>query len=491
MTPPTVMILISPHEPAQVKLAIALKKSLNKVGIKATDPQTSRQWIEQQSERNAEMTITRVDPKLVFDLSGMSTDSTGVCDPNDDYVVLGGFSQGRVQPISQASGIQEVAVGCPHTDLAIVSRTGAGDWTTWLHASIPTMRSWRLNQQQLIAAAAEYAALWLGRCYRTKRLIRLGKRTQCLGLSTAKTSTHQRISIVLRRTIERLRQKLRRVFRHEQRWQVGWLESNRNPGQPIKRIPSPGSVWFADPFLWRDQQNRIWILCEHFDDDGDQRGRIALFEIDSNHQAIPRGIVLEEPFHLSFPRLQEFQHRLYLTVESYQNRTVRLYTAETMTGPWQLCRTLLQGEPFIDPILVHHDDGYWYLFVNTTSVESLKREVAPELRLFYSKDLLAGDFCEHPESPLVISSRGGRNAGLIRHDNLYRVGQQTGYGGVYGESTALFRIDELSRTAYRESSLQRLPSGLQPEEFREKLKATHQHTLNSHAQFIVFDFIPS
>lgn len=484
----TVLILISPDDPVQKRLASELNYCLIKDDVNLFVPRIISQYFDQQSDLNDEI-FTLAGQQLVIDLGAMSSTSAHFRDPHYQYFILGGFSQGHVQPFSEASGIQEVAEGCPHTDLAIASQTGAGDWTIWLHASIPTMRIWRKNQQQLITAAAEYAAFWLRKCCIAKRYLKLGRPTECLGLSYTKTSAYQQLGIRIRHTTDRIRTKLRRIFRRKQSWQVGWMEANRYPNEQVHLIPSQGSVWFADPYVWRDQQKRLWILCEHFDDAGDQRGRIALFEINKYNQAVPRGIVLEEPFHLSFPRLLEFQNRLYLTVESYQSRDVRLYTAGAMTEEWKLCRILLQGDAFIDPILVHHDDGVWYLFVNTTSVQSIKREVAPELRLFYSNDLLEGDFCEHPASPLVISSRGGRNAGLIRQDKLVRVGQQTGYGGVYGESTALFQVDELSRTSYRESPLRDLPSGLQPEGFRKQLKASHLHTLNTHDQVLVFDFI--
>jgi hypothetical protein len=201
--------------------------------------------------------------------------------------------------------------------------------------------------------------------------------------------------------------------------------------------------------------------------------------------------MLKEHFHLSFPRLIDQGEKLYCTVESYQNNDVRLYSSDSITEGWRLERTLLKGEAFIDPVLFLHEDGYWYLFVNTTSVPSIKREVAPELRLFFCADLLAGDFCEHPESPLMISSRGGRNGGTLLLDKLYRVGQQTGYGGVYGESVTLFRIDELSTTTYRETPVQHPPTGLQLGCLGSSLRATHLHTLNNHGKLLVFDFMSS
>jgi hypothetical protein len=80
---------------------------------------------------------------------------------------------------------------------------------------------------------------------------------------------------------------------------------------------------------------------------------------------------------------------------------------------------------------------------------------------------------------------------MLMLENTYRVAQQTGYGGVYGESIAYFRIDELSPTTYRETPLQHPPAGLQLERLRSSLRATHLHTLNNHDRVLAFDFISS
>jgi hypothetical protein len=290
---------------------------------------------------------------------------------------------------------------------------------------------------------------------------------------------------------DRVWSRLHRAFRRKQCWQVGWLELGQEKISSLHYLPNQESIWFADLYIWRDPQGRIWFVCEHYDDEGDRCGRNALFEINEARQIFAHGIILGEHFHLSFPRLIEYGSQLYYTVESYQNSDVRLYGSDLITEGWKLKRILLKGEAYMDPMLFLHQDGYWYLFVNTSSVPSVKREVAPELRLFFCADLLEGEFTEHPESPLMISSRGGRNGGMLGLDKLYRVGQQTGYGGVYGESVALFRIDELSTTTYRETPVQHPPTGFQLGCLMSSLRANHLHTLNNHGRVLVFDFMSS
>lgn len=486
-----IIILVGHDSPAQLRLATNLKQLFVENQVGGIEIQTTKTWLKQLEIDADPSAFNRAGFNIIFDLSADSSlrpaiDSTGCL-----HVILGGFLNGYLQPFGQASGIWEVAQRVPHTDFVIVSPLGAYGLTTWLHASIPTMRTWQQNQQQLIAACAEYTSLWWQKCQRSQRAERFAALVECRGITVARSSQWQRLSIIIRRTFDRVRSRLRRTFRQSQNWQVGWLESGQSATIDSCNLPNHESIWFADPYIWRDRQQRLWILCEHYDEDGDNLGRIALFEVNEDRQAVSHGIILAEHFHLSFPRLIEHGSKLYCTVESCKNKDVRLYESDSITEGWRLRRTLLQGEAFIDPMLFLHEDGYWYLFVSTTSVPSLKREVAPELRLFFSADLLNGEFCEHPQSPLMISSRAGRNGGMLMLENTYRVAQQTGYGGVYGESIAYFRIDELSPTTYRETPLQHPPAGLQLERLRSSLRATHLHTLNNHDRVLAFDFISS
>ncbi|MFN7900563.1 MAG: hypothetical protein ACK5N0_13025 [Synechococcaceae cyanobacterium] len=429
---------------------------------------------------------------IIFDLCADPITWRPLNNPRCYHVIVGGFAKPYLQPLSQASGIQEVADRCPHTDLAIVSRDHRNIWTTWLHVSIPTLRHWRHNQKQLVDACADYAFLWLRKSHPYEQLKALGQPIDCHGLRSARTSWLQLCCIAIQYNLDRIRSRLNRAIKPASNWCIGYFDGAQNgPLIPLRITSSNHSVWFADPFVWRDKTNRCWVLCEQFDDEGDQLGEIALFEIRHSQPPLRHGVILKEPFHLSFPRLVEYQQDLYATVESCENHDVRLYKVNCIDQPMQLERILLQGESFIDPMLLHHQDGRWYLFLSTTSAESLKREVAPELRLFVSEDLLEAQFSEHPQSPLMISSRAGRNAGLILQKCLYRVAQQTGFGGVYGESIAFFRIDDLSPTSYHETPVQHLPTGFQPSSFRKRLKASHLHSLNNHGDAFVFDFIPS
>ncbi|MEB3199680.1 MAG: hypothetical protein VKK62_04015 [Synechococcaceae cyanobacterium] len=403
---------------------------------------------------------------------------------------LGGFRHGRVQPLSAASGFAEVWHHDAATALAIVSPGPDGGWLCQLHAEIPTQRHWRHNREQLIEACADYAALWLRHAGGWGLPRARGRAVPCREIQAAPPPGWRRPPLWCRHQLERIGLKLHHLTHRHAHWRIGWSGPGQPPLAPSRQIPAPASTWYADPFAWRDETGHHWLLCEQFEEDGARLGRIALFELPDGGPPLAHGTVLEEPFHLSFPRLVWIGGVPHLTVESASQQEVRLYEPCPFPRRWRLRRILLQGCTFIDPMLFQHDDGLWYLLVSTSSTAALRREVAPELRLFHSPDPLTAPFREHPSSPLLISSRGGRNAGLLHRGGQWlRVAQRTGFGGIYGESVALFRIVELSPSSYREEPLATIPDGPSPGRLQRTLRASHLHTLNEAGPLLVYDFI--
>jgi hypothetical protein len=131
----------------------------------------------------------------------------------------------------------------------------------------------------------------------------------------------------------------------------------------------------------------------------------------------------------------------------------------------------IPGRPaLVDATPFAADDGI-FLFANRVS------EGASVLRLWHA-DTLDGEFLEHPHSPIRISPAGSRMGGeIVRQDDaLYRVGQD--FRGAYGDGLILFRIEQLSRTHYREVEV----GTLRFQEFR------GPHTLNVRDGRVLFDF---
>jgi hypothetical protein len=109
------------------------------------------------------------------------------------------------------------------------------------------------------------------------------------------------------------------------------------------------------------------------------------------------------------------------------------------------------------------------------------------LHLFYSPDLLLGPFEPHPCSPLLVDSTCGRNGGLLQLDgDLLRVGQCTGIDNAYGAAVQLRKIFQINARDYREKTM----DPLWLISLKRQLGASHLHTLNNVADWLVLDYVP-
>jgi hypothetical protein len=128
----------------------------------------------------------------------------------------------------------------------------------------------------------------------------------------------------------------------------------------------------ADPFLF-SFGGRLYLFFEVKTDHG--HGNIHVHSMSVDGVWHDHGMVLSEPFHLSYPQVFEIQGRVYMIPEAAQSGTVRLYEADDFPYRWRSCAILI-NEPLRDPtLLVTQAQG---LFLLATTSEY-------ELKLYHSE----------------------------------------------------------------------------------------------------------
>lgn len=200
----------------------------------------------------------------------------------------------------------------------------------------------------------------------------------------------------------------------------------------------------ADPFMV--YYNSIWYMFFEVFNKSSEQGDIGLA---TSHEGIVwhyKKIVLDEPFHLSYPYVFQWKDSFYMVPESLSAHGVRLYKASEFPYKWTFVTQLIAGD-FADPSLAY-DDGKWWLFV-------LKME--DTLALYYA-DELDDPWTEHPASPLItgdknISRPGGRLT--IFGDKLIRYTQDDAPS--YGNALRALQVDELTTMHYSEHEIPQSP----------------------------------
>lgn len=207
-------------------------------------------------------------------------------------------------------------------------------------------------------------------------------------------------------------------------------------------------VW-ADPCVVEDHGRRLLFVEEGTPDA--PKAHIACIDWPVDGPARHLGIVLDRPWHLSFPQVFRWEGQWYMTVESGQSRRITLYREQAFPLQWEPVADLVVDRTCVDPVL-HHHDGRWYLFAN---VSESGGSTWDELFLFVADDL-AGPYRPHPANPIVADVHHARMAGrLFLHDGrLVRPAQEC--APAYGTAVVFNEVLELSPTAYRERRLGRL-----------------------------------
>jgi hypothetical protein len=171
------------------------------------------------------------------------------------------------------------------------------------------------------------------------------------------------------------------------------------------------------------------------------QGDIALAKSQDGIQWQYEQVVLDEPFHLSYPQIIYWNKNYYLIPETYERNTIRLYKAEDFPYKWTFAGNLLEGKDFVDSTIFRYN-GMWWMFTTTTSSDTLY--------LYYAQNL-KGDWQEHPLSPVIKGDANiARPGGSVVQDGdrLYRITQDD--EPRYGNQLWAFEITKLSTTEYEE-----------------------------------------
>jgi hypothetical protein len=238
-----------------------------------------------------------------------------------------------------------------------------------------------------------------------------------------------------------------------------WL----NPIFKAEDVTDVPAKFVADPFLVKE--GPTWYLFFEVYNLATQQGDLAVATSTNTWWWDYQQVILDEPFHLSYPYIFKWEGEYYLIPESFEANSVRLYKADDFPTKWSFVTTLVEGSDYVDNSIAYFN-GKWWLFSSVTSNDVL--------HLFYS-DQLTGPFVEHPESPIVDGNKHkARSSGrvLVFEDRLYRytmdVDPPVGTHQVWA-----YEITDITPTHYAERLAKAVPI-IQPGKSGWNQQAMHQ-----------------
>jgi hypothetical protein len=221
-------------------------------------------------------------------------------------------------------------------------------------------------------------------------------------------------------------------------------------------IPPPDRFW-ADPFPYTvNGQN--WLFVEELFYATD-RGRIVALQVEGN-RVVRHVVVLDLPYHISYPFLFEHDDVLYMIPESGTSGTIDLWRCERFPDQWVLVHSMLGDVRAVDSSLLAHD-GRYYLFTNIARNAAADHNT--ELHVYVSDDPVNGNWCALPDNPVLVDSRCARMAGGFLHQPDGRIIRCAQFNGSsYGEAIAFRSVDMLTPQHYAESGLGHLTPSWEP-----------------------------
>jgi hypothetical protein len=219
-------------------------------------------------------------------------------------------------------------------------------------------------------------------------------------------------------------------------------KSASNPVLQSRDVIDVQAAFVADPFMIRADDG--WVMFFEVFNRRTGKGEIGCAKSANGIAWCYGGIVLAEPFHLSYPYVFRWQDTYYMMPESSAGTAALcLYAARSFPSNWELAATLLQNGCYVDASLVRYEDRWW-LFAETNAPRN------DTLRLYHSDDLM-GPWMEHAKRPLLSGNpHFSRPAGraIVYRNRIIRFAQDC--WPRYGRQIHAFEITQLSREVYCE-----------------------------------------
>jgi hypothetical protein len=235
-------------------------------------------------------------------------------------------------------------------------------------------------------------------------------------------------------------------------WNIGIVTQNiesiiENPGDiQIKWMKhSYRDRFFADPFLYDQDDDNYYILAEEFIYYIGV-GSISLLTIDKKTMKLKiKETFLKENYHLSFPN----KYDNYIITESYRSGATYIYT-KFKDG---FKKRKLTDHRMIDPVVFEKDSIFWIFASDPISP-------LDQVNIYYyGKDRMIR---EHKMNPVKKNIKNSRPAGKIFYykDDIIRPVQDS--EKCYGNMVRLMKIIELTTSTFAEEEVCAISSEFNP-----------------------------
>ena len=237
------------------------------------------------------------------------------------------------------------------------------------------------------------------------------------------------------------------IYRSDSPFHFNKLQGWINPLFRAEDVTDVDAEFVADPFLVKEGE--IWNLFFEVYNNATEQGDLAVATSKNTWIWHYEKVILDEPFHLSYPYVFKSNGDYYLIPESFEANSIRLYKADSFPTHWTYVKTLVDGRDYVDNSVIFFHDKWW-LYSSVTSNDTLYLHYA---------DSLMGPWKEHPQSPIVSQDvHKSRPSGrlLVYDGRLYRFTMDID-PPVGTHQVMVYEVIEITPTSYVEKLAQEAP----------------------------------
>ena len=130
----------------------------------------------------------------------------------------------------------------------------------------------------------------------------------------------------------------------------GWI----NPLFRAEDVTDVPAKFVADPFLIKEGET--WNLFFEVYNNNTKQGDLAVATSSNTWTWKYEKLIIDEPFHLSYPYVFQAEDGYYLIPESFEDNSIRLYKADDFPAKWSYVKTLVEGRDYVDNSIVFYNN---------------------------------------------------------------------------------------------------------------------------------------
>lgn len=137
---------------------------------------------------------------------------------------------------------------------------------------------------------------------------------------------------------------LKKLFLETTDWNVAWKKDDSDRYEVIQ---NPEGYWLADSLVFSCYMG-VFLFVEAFDKK-ENIGKIAVLKYNGNSFTDFK-IIMEKPYHLSYPFVFEYNKEFYMIPETSDNDSIEIYKSINFPYEWKKEKKLLCGK-YVDTTL--------------------------------------------------------------------------------------------------------------------------------------------